>query len=320
MTVHVVATGGTISSHHDGTGWTNLTGAELVAELGPLPVDVEVHDVAAGPSSNLSVDDMERIAVTVRELLAGGAEGVVVIHGTDTMELTAFVTQLLLGTDATRRAVVFTGSMRVHSHPQPDGTQNLRDAIAVATSPAAVGREVLVCLEGALHAADRVHKVNAASVDAFTSYPFEPVGAVRGSAVTFLGPAPVRPAAPGLHGPVPLVVCHPGIAADAVPAGTPGLVVAGFGDLNVPHDLWAPMLTAAGAGALVALASQVFAPNAGDADLHALGAVGAGGLSPQKARLAVMAALAAAPDRDTAIDFLHQYALPFDAGDRSTTA
>lgn len=319
MTVHVVATGGTISSHHDGTEWGNLTGAELVAELGELPVDVQVHDVAAGPSSNLSDSDMERIAVAVRDLLADGADGVVVVHGTDTMELTAFVTQLLLGTDAARRPVVFTGSMRVHSHPRPDGTQNLRDAITVAASPAAVGREVLLCLEGALHAADRVHKVNAASVDAFTSYPFEPVGAVHGAEVSFSQPAAARPASNGLRGPVPLVVCHPGIGAGAVPVDAPGLVVAGFGDLNVPHALWGPMLKAAAAGSLVTLASQVFTPNAGDADLHALGAVGAGGLSPQKARLAVMAALATG-SRDDAIHFLHQYALPFDAGDRSTTA
>ena len=100
MTVHVVATGGTITSHHDGTAWHNLDGPTLIAELDDLPVDVVVRDVAAGPSSNLSVDDMVAIAGHVREALADGAQGVVVIHGTDTMELTAFVTQLLLGTDA----------------------------------------------------------------------------------------------------------------------------------------------------------------------------------------------------------------------------
>jgi L-asparaginase/Glu-tRNA(Gln) amidotransferase subunit D len=64
----------------------------------------------------------------------------------------------------------------------------------------------------------------------------------------------------------------------------------------------------------------VFTPNIGDADLLALGAIGAGGLSAQKARLAVMVALGSTDRRDDAISFIHQYALTFDARDRSTTA
>ena len=89
MTVHVIATGGTIASHWDGAEWTNIDGASLIAELGELPVDVHVTDVAAGPSSNLSVDQMVRIARSVQTALAEGADGVVVVHGTDTIELTA---------------------------------------------------------------------------------------------------------------------------------------------------------------------------------------------------------------------------------------
>ena len=112
MTVQVIATGGTIASHWDGAEWTNIDGASLIAELGELPVDVHVTDVVAGPSSNLSVDQMVRIARSVQTALAEGADGVVVVHGTDTIELTAFTTQLLLGTDDRRAPVVFTGSMR----------------------------------------------------------------------------------------------------------------------------------------------------------------------------------------------------------------
>lgn len=324
MTVHVVATGGTITSHHDGTAWRNLDGPTLIAELGDLPVDVEVHDVAAGPSSNLSVDDMVAIAGRVRDALDAGAEGVVVIHGTDTMELTAFVTQLLLGTQPDRRPVVFTGSMRVHSHPAPDGPDNLRRAIAVAASADAAGRDVMVCLEGALHAADRVRKRHAASVDAFDSAPFAPLGEVTPAGeVRFHRPSPMRAAADGLAGPVPLVTCYPGIAATTLAAaldGARGVVVEGFGDLNVPHSLWAPIHVAWKDGLLVVLASPAFTPNTGGDDLRSLGAVGAGGLTAQKARLAVMAALGTTTDRDAAVAFLHQYALAFDAGDRSTAS
>lgn len=320
--MHVIASGGTIASHHDGTDWTNLAGADLVAELGDLPCAVEVHDVAAGPSSNLSADDMVRIAGRVRSALDAGARGVVVVHGTDTMELTAFMVQLLLGTDGERRPVVFTGSMRVHSHAQPDGPRNLRDAITVAASEQAVGREVLVCVEGQLHAADRVRKHHAASVDAFHSAPFAPVGSVDGQTVVFVQPAPPRRAATGVAGPVPLVVCYPGISAEVVAAavhGSAGAVVEGFGDLNLPHATWGPLHRAAQQGTLLVIASPVFTPNRGNDDLKLLGAVGAGGLTAQKARLAVMAALGSTSRRDEAIDFIHQYALAYDAHDRSTT-
>jgi hypothetical protein len=105
VTVQLVATGGTISSHRTEDGWTGLDGAALLddvrAELDADGIDVDVVDVAAGPSSNLSVDDMLAIAGRVRDALDDGVEGVVVTHGTDTVELTAFVTELLLGVDAT---------------------------------------------------------------------------------------------------------------------------------------------------------------------------------------------------------------------------
>jgi L-asparaginase len=311
MTVHVVATGGTISSHFDGTEWTNLTGAQLVEELGPLPVDVVVHEVASGPSSNLSVDQMVGIARTVASLLVDGATGVVVVHGTDTIELTAFVAQLLLGTDAHRRPVVFTGSMRVHSHARPDGPANLRNAIAVASSPAAVGREVMVCLDGTVHAADRVTKHNATSLDAFHSAPFAPIGSVRDGVPEFIGSPSARRVADRLAGPVPLLTAYPGLDAaelEAVLAEAPGVVVEGFGNLNVPQSLWGPIHAAWRRGCLVVLASRPFTPTSATADLDLLGAVGAGGLTAQKARLATMAALSCG-NRGAAIEFLHHLAL-----------
>ncbi len=137
----------------------------------------------------------------------------------------------------------------------------------------------------------------------------------------FDGPHPTRRAATALRGPVALVTCHPGITADAfeaIVADAPGVVVEGFGDLNVPHALWGPIHATATRGALVVLASAVFTTNTGD-DLRALGAIGAGGLTAQKARLAAMAALGSTATRDEAVEFLHQYALAFDAGDRRTS-
>lgn len=322
MTVHVIATGGTISSHFDGSDWTNIDGATLVAELGDLPVPVVVHDVAAGPSSNLSVDHMVSIAGRVQSALEAGARGVVVVHGTDTMELTAFLVQLLLGTSPTRRPVVFTGSMRVHSHALPDGPRNLRDAITVAASDDAVGSEVLVCMEGVLHTAARVTKQQAASVDAFHSHPFPACGSVLDGVVHLLDAPIPQPAGVGVRGPVPLFTSYPGVEAhslEAVLEGAAGVVVEGFGDLNVPQALWAPIHHAWRRGQLVVLASRPFTPTAANDDLALLGAIGAGGLTAQKARLAAMVALGSYAHRDDAVAFMHRYALNWNAGDRSTT-
>lgn len=326
MTVHVIATGGTIASHFDGNEWSETPGRQLVDELGPLPFAVEVHDVASGPSSNLSTADMVGVVEHARALLDAGAQGVVVVHGTDTLELTAFVTQLLLGTTPTRRPVVFTGSMRVHSHPAPDGPGNLRDAIAVAGSEVAVGREVLICLNGELHPADRVQKRSAASVDAFHSAPFAPVGSVVDGDVRFTAEPSPRTAAAALVGDVPLVTCWPGMppsvleAALREPDGSPvrAAVVEVFGDLNGARDLWAPVHAAWKSGTLVVLASRAFTPTTTSDGLALLGAVGAGGLTAQKARLAAMAALGSTTTRDDAVAFLHHHALHHDAGERST--
>ncbi|MEI8238775.1 MAG: asparaginase domain-containing protein, partial [Actinomycetota bacterium] len=78
--MHVIATGGTIASHFDGDEWTSVLGQQLVDESGPHAASVEVVDVATGPSSNLTVVDMVRVAQRVRQALDGGATGVVVLH------------------------------------------------------------------------------------------------------------------------------------------------------------------------------------------------------------------------------------------------
>jgi len=136
VSVHVIATGGTISSYWDGSEWTNLDGAALVAEAvrGESAWDVTVTDVAAGPSANLSTEQMVDVARRVQSALEAGADGVVVTHGTDTMVETAAVLAADPRTSAIRRPVVFTGSMRSHSHPDADGPRNLADAVAVATA------------------------------------------------------------------------------------------------------------------------------------------------------------------------------------------
>lgn len=317
MTVHVLVAGGTITSHLDDGEWRNLSGRELLDELGTPYASLVVDDVASGPSSNLSGIDMVSIARRVEGCFADGATGVVVVHGTDTMDLSAFTAHLLLGGAGALGAVVFTGSMRVHSHPHPDGPGNLRDAVAVAGDPAARG--VSVCMNGSVHAAPFVNKRTAAAVEAFDSFPFRPVGAVvDGRFVATVGQAwPAGPRATEFVDDVGFVSCHPGVDASVITraaAGRRGLVVEGFGDLNLPQVAWVPILEAGEQGLLVVIASRAFTPTSASGGMESIGVVGAGGLSAHKAVLLAQAALGSAQDREQAIGFVRGHALSFDAG------
>lgn len=318
MTVVVLATGGTIASHDDGNAWTEIDGATLVAELGDLDTDVEVIDIASGPSSNLGVSDFLTIATHVGTAIESGATGVVVVHGTDTLELSAFTTQLVLGVQEQRPPVVFTGAMRVHSHVDPDGPANLRDSIAIAAS-GLPGRPVMVCLDRRVHLADRVRKVDASSIDAFESRPFSPVATVVDATSGRLPQGWNLPPSPQFDERVGLAVCHPGMSTTTVETaahGMRGLVVEGFGDLNVPRSIWSPLRELVDRGIAVVVASRAFTPTVDGELLNGIGAIGAGGLDAQRARLALMAALGSHPT--DVRGFLHRLTIDAPTERRST--
>lgn len=325
MRIVMIATGGTISSVQVDGEWGNITGPELLAatveQCGLDAAGMEVEDRATGSSSDLSTDAMVRIGERIREVLAEGADGVVVTHGTDTIELTTFVAQLLIGVDPARRPVVFTGSMRVHSDPARGGPRNLVDTLDVVRSPLTIGREVLVCVDGQLHAADRIRKIDARSLDAFTSAPSGPVGTVAEGAVEFSAMPTPRPIAPGLIGRVPVVHCFPGIDAEhieRIAMGCDGLVVEAFGDLNLPSATWGPIHELTSAGVPVIISSACYTDRSESEGLDLLGAIGCGGLTTQRARLALMAALSTTTDPTEIGAFVRRLAVEHDPGPRRT--
>ena len=174
MTVLLLATGGTIASkmQSDGGVAVALTGTQLLETVPDLDTaGVDVFDVLHGPSWNFDLPTMASIAGHVHDALEGGtADGVVVTHGTDSVEETLWLTDLVAGPLTDRGAVVFTAAMRNAGQTEADGPDNLRAAFALARSRDARGRGAVLCVDGAVHEARWVTKTDARAVDTFKSF------------------------------------------------------------------------------------------------------------------------------------------------------
>ena len=176
--------GGTIGSESDARagsgGLVPTSGADAFAtELAPWLDGIHVvpRELRMLPSPSLLLDDVLALRATVSEAARDGFDGVVVAQGTDTLEETAFVLDLLGAAD--ELPVVVTGAMRDREAAGPDGPANLVAAIDVARSPDARGRGVLVAFADEVHAGRYVRKQSATHAAAFTSAPWGPVGLVH---------------------------------------------------------------------------------------------------------------------------------------------
>ena len=306
--VHLLAVGGTIASQQGPGGLAATTpGAELLASAGPLPgIEVTVSDLAGVGSYALSTADLRRLVGEVRRCLADDVDGVVVTHGTDTMEESAYLAELVHDDP---RPVVFTGAQRPFDSPAPDGPANLAAALRVAAAPQARDLGVLLCFDGLVFPARGVRKVETFRSAAFAAPGRGPLLRVAGDAVVALT-RPVRPA------PLPLdleqelprvdvVPCYLGADAAllgaAVAAGATGIVLEAFGAGNAPPAITeeAGRLVARGIPVLVCsrVPSGPVAPiyAGGGAALARAGALFAGDLGPWQGRLLLAAALAVDP-------------------------
>ncbi|MGR0160788.1 asparaginase [Paenarthrobacter nitroguajacolicus] len=308
--VVVITTGGTIASTTDGRGVKSaaIPGSALVADIAlPVGVGVSVVQVLSTNSYSMTLADLDAVHDAVREALVDQDTcGVVVTHGTDTLEETAMLVDIFHDDP---RPVVFTGAQRSADDPNTDGPDNLADAIAVAASSNARGCGVLICFGGVLHAARGTRKIHNSALSAFFDVDNGPFGIVIDRCVRVH--SKVSPPSDGPRHPVSIggtridtIAIYPGVdrvALDAnVQAGARGIVLQATGYGNANPDIVGAVAEHVRNGIPVVVSSRVaggpirgvYGGGGGGADLMSAGAIPAGNLRPSQARI-LLAALVA---------------------------
>ncbi len=311
--IPVLFTGGTIAMRHDAAAGGAVPalgardilaatrGVEDVAELAP-------EDWGRLPGPHMTPERQWALRGRIAALVArADVQGVVVTHGTDTLEETAYLVARSVPAD---KPVVFTGAMRASSDLGWDGPANLLDAVRVAASPQAAGYGALVAIGGRVFAGVDVTKAHTHMLDAFESPGLGPVGVVDDARVIFRRalPAAVPLLAPdALATPVDVVAAYAGADArllDAVRGTARGVVVAALGRGNVPPEMADGIARLVQGGTPVVVASRAargrvgptYGYAGGGRRLLEMGALLAGGRRPQQARADLMLALGAGLD------------------------
>jgi L-asparaginase len=305
--VTVFTLGGTISAAQGGAA--RLSGAQVLTNVAPnTGIDVRLQDFRRLPSSALTIDDLLELAGLINAAGTVGS-GAVVVQGTDTIEESAFLLDLLCEHQA---PVVVTGAMRPPDSPGADGAANLSAAIAVAGDPGCRGLGAVVVMADEVHAARYVRKTDTTSIATFASPGAGPLGrVVEGRPRILLRPPtltveqPLRLRRQVRVALVTLSLGDRGELLDAVEDRFDGLVVAAFGAGHAPGWLvprlerlaaCMPVVLASRTGAGPILSSTYRGPGS-EYDLLGRGLVSAGALDAPKARLLLHALLADGADR-----------------------
>jgi L-asparaginase len=312
--VHVLFTGGTISMRIDpGTGAAvpALSGEEIVSRVHGLKKEARLtlEDYARLPGPHVTPHWMWRLRERVQKLLAEPAvDGVVLTHGTDTLEETAYLLDLTLDSP---KPVVLCGAMRTVSEPGWDGPANLMTAVRTAAHPEAVGRGVLIAVGEEIHGAAEATKWHTQSLDAFRS-PHGSLGGLDRGQVVFNRP-PFRTSTLAPRRLVSEVDLHTmaagvddGLIRASLARGARGLVLEATGCGNIPPATLPGVKAALASRVPVVLVSRcaegrvspAYGYEGGGQMLRGLGVIFAPDLPGPKARIKLMVALGVTAERE----------------------
>lgn len=301
-------TGGTISMRVDterGGAVPTLRGAQLLSAVPGIDrlAAIEIDEWATMPGAHLTVDQVWALRSRVAHHVARpDVEAVIVTQGTDTLEETAYLTARSVSTS---KPIIFTGAMRTSDELSWDGPANLLAAVRVAASPHARDQGVLVVFAGQIYAAADVTKVHTHLLEAFDSPGLGPLGIVDGDAVVFhravITRAPVL-TPPALASPVDIVYAYVGADGrllDAVRESSVGVVLAALGRGNTNPPIFAAVERWTATGKPIVITSRTHRGRVGPTygfpgggrSLFDAGAIFAGDLRPQQARIDLMLGL-----------------------------
>ncbi|WP_331718625.1 asparaginase (plasmid) [Streptomyces sp. NBC_00289] len=308
--VAVISLGGTIAMTQADSGATpTLSADDLIAAVPGLAetgIDVEVRDFRRLPGASLAFSDLLELAIMVETL---AVDGVVVTQGTDTIEETAYLLDLVTSSDT---PIVVTGAMRNASMAGADGPANVLAAIRVAASTEVLGMGCMVVFAEEIHSARWARKTHATSPMAFTSYP-GPIGYVAEDRVRITARPSTSPAINPRDTTLPArtAIFTVGLGDDGtlLPVlgdHVDGLVVAAFGAGHVPMtcvdalgDLAkrkpVVLTTRTGSGPVL---RQTYGFPGSESDLLGRGLISGSTLDPIKARILLQLLLMTSADRD----------------------
>lgn len=307
--VALVFTGGTIAMKVNSKlqgAIPSVTPSELVATLAEATDydNLIPYEFSKMPSPSMTPEKMQELsAVVARFLEDEDVAGVVVVHGTDTLEETAFYLDIVAQSE---KPVVLTGSMLSASDIGYDGLTNLVSSVEVAMDDASRGKGVLVVMNYAIHAACEVTKTHTLKLDTFKSVEFGPIGIIDDHEVIYFRTQTRHQAyrlKPGANDTTVLLKAYAGMRGDIidfyVQNGVKGIVIEAFGRGNLPPTMMDAIRSAVRAGVIIVIVSRCYSGRVldtygylgGGKDLIRSGCILGGHLSGPKARLLLMIAL-----------------------------
>ena len=315
--INYIATGGTIAMQRAENGdgpVPAIQAQDLVSRTSELSqyANLEVENFSNKPSAHFQPSDWIALQRKISEMLTRKeVTGVIVSHGTDTMEEPAFFLGLTLSSSNSSKPVVLFGAQRSDCEEDSDGPSNMLDALRVAVSADAQGRGVMVVMNHQICGAGDVSKTHTTDIDSFQSGDSGFLGYVDGDQVVFSRtPKDRQTISLTADKTFDYKLCRVDIVADyigaddlllkaAIASGAKGIVIQALGAGNVNLSLFEGIAEAIKAGIKVVIASRVprgtvqpvYGYPGGGQSLEKIGALFAGNLSPQKARILLMLSL-----------------------------